>query len=109
MTCSIGAASHALEWPRYLAGTEAPPGPADGEPVPRHGPLIESEFVVECFNSDSQPGASGSGSRTGPLLEGPPPPLPPFPVTVGIHVRRRHADGIVQLVVEHFVVNTLTT
>ena len=109
VTCSIGAASHALEWPRYLAGTEAPSEPVDGEPVPRHGPLLESDFVVECFNSDSQPGPTSSGSRTGPLLEGPPPPLPPFPVTVGVHVRRRNTDSVVQLVVEHFAVHILTT
>ncbi len=75
VTCSIGYGTQSLSWPLAIGSSD--PGRDRG---------TSSDFSLECFTRDYNPAIVGAP---------PYPPLPPFPITLGMQARRRTvAEGL---------------
>jgi hypothetical protein len=84
VTCSIGHGTQSLSWPLAIGSSDRDRDPVTG-----------SDFRLECFTSDYNPAMVGVP---------PYPPLPPFPITLGMQARRRTADEAVDIDVTDFTV-----
>jgi hypothetical protein len=84
VTCSIGHGTQSLSWPLAIGSSD-----------PDRDPVTGSDFRLECFTSDYNPTMVGAP---------PYPPLPPFPVTLGMQARRRTVDEAVVIDVTDFTV-----
>jgi hypothetical protein len=93
-SCSIGHATHSIEWPIADPAGSPSPGPSrtEEESLPE-GSILDTGFSLECFTRDSRPGAVGL----------PPfPPLPPLPITVNMQARRRFVGELVDIRITGF-------
>jgi hypothetical protein len=90
VTCSIGHATHSIEWP--IDAPEGLPGPrppnSGEESAFPEDAVLDRGFSVQCFTFAFPPGAIG---------EPPFPPLPPLPITMSLQARRRFVDEMVTM------------
>jgi hypothetical protein len=99
VSCSIAHATHSIEWPFHSAVNLVTPKPLDAreEPSPEEpspeGSFLETDFIVNCFVSDTRPGGVG---------QPPFPQLPPLPITIAVQARRRFVDEAVIINITEF-------
>jgi len=101
VSCSIAHSTHSIEWPFHSAvrvtppkvgGTTPKPSDAEEEPSPE-GSVLETDFIISCFVGDTRPGGVG---------QPPFPQLPPLPITIAVHARRRFVDEAIIINITEF-------
>jgi hypothetical protein len=92
---SIGHATKSVEWPLgSVSGLTTPDPDSEEESFPE-GSFLDTGFNVACFLEDTRPGGVG---------QPPYPQLPPLPITISAHARRRFVDESIMLTIVQFEV-----